>query len=158
MNKFLDSLKLALSEDTTEQLESKFKTGDKVKVGKDCGTVEKVVQMKLSKTPTYKIRLDNGEEVDRYEEELSLCESDEEVPSENIEDTEGKDKFTSMLQQSIAEEYEASANYVKRAAKCEEHGMEDAAKLFKDIAAEEMVHVGEFQALMEKYGVASSSP
>lgn len=157
MNKFLDGLKLALSEDTTEQLESKFKTGDKVKVGKDCGTIEKVVQMKLSKTPTYKIRLDNGEEVDRYEEELSLCESDdEEVPSENIEDTEGKDKFTSMLQQSIAEEYEASANYVKRAAKCEEHGMEDAAKLFKDIAAEEMVHVGEFQALMEKYGVASA--
>ena len=65
------------------------------------------------------------------------------------------EKFESIIQQSIAEEYEAAANYTKRAAKCEEKGMEDAAKLFRDIAQEEMVHVGEFQALMEKYNMTN---
>ena len=56
-----------------------------------------------------------------------------------------EEKFESILQLSVAEEYEAAANYTKRAAKCEEKGMKDAAKLFRDIAQEEMVHVGEFQ-------------
>ena len=88
-------------------------------------------------------------------ENVELDDIELEEPAEEIEDAEDKGKFTSMLQQSISEEYEASALYEKRAVKCEEHGMDDAAKLFRDIAKEEMVHVGEFQALMEKYGVSS---
>lgn len=61
-----------------EATEPKFKVGDKVKAGEHCGTVSQVVPMKLSATPTYKIKLDDGKEIDRYEEEISLCESMEE--------------------------------------------------------------------------------
>lgn len=80
-----------------------------------------------------------------------------EAPEEgDDEDKPDMEKFSAMLRQSVAEEHEAAANYTKRAAKCEKHGMEDAAKLFRNIAQEEVVHVGEFQALMEKYGLLDS--
>ena len=87
-----------------------------------------------------------------------LNEDETDIELENpVDDSEEEEsdmeKFSAMLRQSIAEEHEAAANYTKRAAKCEKHGMEDAAKLFRDIAEEEVVHVGEFQALMEKYGL-----
>lgn len=86
-------------------------------------------------------------QLDDTELEDSIKDDDEDHEESHME------KFSAMVRQSLAEEHEAAAQYTKRAAKCEKHGMEDAAKLFRDIAAEEVVHAGEFQALMEKYGV-----
>lgn len=86
-------------------------------------------------------------QLDDTELENSIGDDDEEHEESHME------KFSAMVRQSLSEEHEAAAQYTKRAAKCEKHGMEDAAKLFRDIAAEEVVHAGEFQALMEKYGV-----
>lgn len=98
-----------------------------------------------------------AEEAEEENIQLDNVELEETEPQEEIEDSEEDsahmEKFSAMLRQSLAEEHEAAANYTKRAAKCEKHGMEDAAKLFRDIAEEEVVHAGEFQALMEKYGI-----
>nr|DAD80599.1 MAG TPA: Dlp-2, four-helix bundle, metal transport.46A [Siphoviridae sp. ctYh54] len=86
-------------------------------------------------------------QLDDTELEDSIKDDDEDHEESHME------KFSAMVRQSLAEEHEAAAQYTKRAAKCEKHGMEDAAKLFRDIAAEEVVHAGEFQALMEKYDI-----
>lgn len=105
---------------------------------------------------TLKTVMEAGEE-EETNIQLDDVELEETEPQEEIEDSEEDsahmEKFSAMLRQSLAEEHEAAANYTKRAAKCEKHGMEDAAKLFRDIAEEEVVHAGEFQALMEKYGI-----
>lgn len=87
--------------------------------------------------------------------QLDAAELENPVEDDNEEEHEEShmEKFSAMVRQSLSEEHEAAAQYTKRAAKCEKHGMEDAAKLFRDIAAEEVVHAGEFQALMEKYGI-----
>lgn len=72
--------------------EAKFKVGDKVCAGDKKGTIEKVVTMELSSTPTYQIRLADGSQIDRYEEELELCEDiiceAEDEDSEEIENIE----------------------------------------------------------------------
>lgn len=87
-------------------------------------------------------------QLDDTELEDSIKDDDEDEHEESH-----MEKFSAMVRQSLSEEHEAAAQYTKRAAKCEKHGMEDAAKLFRDIAAEEVVHAGEFQALMEKYNI-----
>lgn len=87
-------------------------------------------------------------QLDDTELEDSIKDDDEDEHEESH-----MEKFSAMVRQSLSEEHEAAAQYTKRAAKCEKHGMEDAAKLFRDIAAEEVVHAGEFQALMEKYDI-----
>lgn len=87
-------------------------------------------------------------QLDDTELEDSIKDDDDEEHEESH-----MEKFSAMVRQSLSEEHEAAAQYTKRAAKCEKHGMEDAAKLFRDIAAEEVVHAGEFQALMEKYDI-----
>lgn len=73
---------------------AKFKVGDKVCAGDKRGTIEKVASMKLSSTPTYQIKLDDGSQIDRYEEELELCEDticeaeDEEIDEIDSEESE----------------------------------------------------------------------
>ena len=100
---------------------------------------------------------DELKKVIKNEDEATDIQLDDTELENSIEDDEHEEshmeKFSAMVRQSLSEEHEAAAQYTKRAAKCEKHGMEDAAKLFRDIAAEEVVHAGEFQALMEKYGV-----
>lgn len=95
------------------------------------------------------IREDGVEEILEQPEieEMTDAEIESELPEDEL-------KFESMLQQSISEEYEASANYLKRAGKLEEHGMTEEAKIFRDIANEELAHIGEFQVILEKHGLS----
>ena len=91
----------------------------------------------------------------------TLEEPENEEPEDKDEEPEDKDenhleKFAASVRKSIAEEHEAASNYMERASKCEKHGMDDAAKLFRDIADEEMVHVGEFEALLNKYDLGNA--
>ena len=66
------------------------------------------------------------------------------------------EKLAAMIRMSIAEENEAYANYTKRAVKLKKHNMEDAAKIFEDIAKEELVHIGEFQTLLREYNLENA--
>ena len=59
------------------QKEAKFKVGDKVKVNGKNGTIKTITSMKLSATPTYKIELEDGTVVYRYEEEIAESKIDE---------------------------------------------------------------------------------
>jgi rubrerythrin len=91
---------------------------------------------------------------DGAEIELDDVELEEEpIEGEEAKEENHMEKFSAMVRLSLASEHETAAEYTKRAAKCEKHGMEDAAKLFRDIAEEEIVHAGEFQSLLEKYGL-----
>lgn len=49
---------------------AKYKMGQTVKVDGEQGTITKIQPMKLSDTPTYKIRMKSGKEIWRYEEEI----------------------------------------------------------------------------------------
>lgn len=51
---------------------AKYKAGQTVKTRDGQGTVIKVQPMKMSATPTYKIKLDSGKEVWAYEEEIKV--------------------------------------------------------------------------------------
>lgn len=93
------------------------------------------------------------ENVELNDIELENPDVEEPEESEDDEEKAKMEKFSSMIRQSIAEEHEAAANYTKRAAKCEKNGMADAAAIFRSVAEEEIVHVGEFQSILEKYGL-----
>ena len=107
----------------------------------------------------------NHEELEQVIEDEN--DVDVEVSSDDVEELEDKadeieaaeeqdahiQKLAAMIRQSISEEHAAAADYLKRAAKCEKHGLDDVAKVFKDISDEEIVHVGEFQAVLKKYGL-----
>ena len=120
-------------------------------MSKEFDELKKVIK---NEDETLDVQLDDTELDDT---ELDDTELEDSIKDDGDDDEEHEEshmeKFSAMVRQSLSEEHEAAAQYTKRAAKCEKHGMEDAAKLFRDIAAEEVVHAGEFQALMEKYGV-----
>ena len=54
----------------SKQSKPKYKEGQSVKTHEGHGVVTKVQPMKLSSTPTYKIKLDSGKEIWAYEEEI----------------------------------------------------------------------------------------
>ena len=55
----------------------------------------------------------------------------------------------------LAEENTAAASYIEKAKKLEELGYTDIAKVLLDIANEELVHVGEIQALLARNGISA---
>lgn len=56
------------------------------------------------------------------------------------------DALESIIQQSIADEYEAKARYRQIANACEDERVK---KVFLSVANEELVHVGEFRSLLK---------
>lgn len=77
---------------------AKYKMGQTVKVDGEQGTITQIQPMKLSDTPTYKIRMKSGKEIWRYEEEIGnikVINSDREFFKELADDAkerEDKDK------------------------------------------------------------------
>ena len=59
----------------------------------------------------------------------------------------GGDALKAKIQQSIADEYEASSRYLQIAAASQD---EDVKKLFADVAREEIIHAGEFRSICKK--------
>lgn len=62
------------------------------------------------------------------------------------------DKVRALITEAIAEEEKAVAFYLKKAAKCEEHGDYDLAGLFREMACDEMVHSASLRTTLEIYG------
>lgn len=55
------------------------------------------------------------------------------------------------IRKSIAEEQEAAAKYIKRAHKCIEHGHIKLAKLFEELASDEIVHAASLETALDMY-------
>lgn len=62
-------------------------------------------------------------------------------------------KVEVMIRKSIAEEQEAAASYIKRAAKCLEHGEEKLANLFYELASDEIVHAASLETALDMYNM-----
>lgn len=63
--------------------------------------------------------------------------------------SEGNVSVIAMIRASISEEQLAIAHYIERAEKCDKLGDTQIAKVFRDIAEEEQVHVGELTYLLK---------
>lgn len=62
-------------------------------------------------------------------------------------------KIESIIRKSIAEEQEAAAAYIERAAKCVEHGNEKLAALFEELASDEIVHAASLETALDMYNM-----
>ena len=58
-----------------------------------------------------------------------------------------------LIRKSIAEEQEAIATYIKRARKCEEQGRVPLAKLFRELATDEIVHASSLMTALDMFGL-----
>lgn len=67
-----------------------------------------------------------------------------------------KSCLLAMLDKSLSEEYLAVTDYEKRAAKCEEIGNTEAAKLFAELANDERVHVANLTRAKELFGLVDA--
>jgi len=62
-------------------------------------------------------------------------------------------KIEVALRKSISEEQEAAAAYIKRAAKCMEHGEHKLANLFEELASDEIVHAASLETALDMYNM-----
>lgn len=62
-------------------------------------------------------------------------------------------KIETMIRKSIAEEQEAAAVYVERAAKCLKRGEHRLARLFEELAGDEIVHAASLETALDMYGL-----
>lgn len=62
-------------------------------------------------------------------------------------------KIESIIRKSISEEQEAAAVYVERAAKCLKHGDYKLARLFEELAGDEIVHAASLETALDMYGM-----
>ena len=83
------------------------------------------------------------------DEPAALETSEEEVKTDETREQ----HLTIMLTKAIAEEEEAVASYLKKAAKCDEHGETDLAKMFNELANDEKVHAGQLRKALELLGL-----
>ena len=70
-----------------------------------------------------------------------------------LDDKIGSMKVEVMLRKSISEEQEAASAYIKRAAKCLEHGNDKLANLFYELASDEIVHAASLETALDMYNM-----
>lgn len=76
--------------------------------------------------------------------------------AEGIEELDDNTKeIVSIVRNLIAEENTAAASYIEKAKKVEELGYKNISKILLDIANEELVHIGELQALLVSEGIST---
>lgn len=62
-------------------------------------------------------------------------------------------KIEAVIRKSISEEQEAAAKYIERAAKCLKHENFPLARLFEELAGDEIVHAAALETALDMYGL-----
>ena len=98
------------------------------------------------------------DDVDEPEEADNQAETPQEVPVEEPPLPEPETVHTTMeiesaIRMSIAEEYQAAAVYIKRASEAYMHGQDKLARLFEELAGDEIVHAASLETALDMYNM-----